>query len=77
MVVIGQDVREETPEAVAPFVKEMGTNMTYRVALDAADGAMAAIELQERAVKLAKGRRKEQFQETLDGYKAGRLPGAY
>jgi hypothetical protein len=36
-----------------------------------------AIELQERAVKFTKGQRREQFQETLDGYKAGRLPGAY
>jgi thiol-disulfide isomerase/thioredoxin len=31
---IGVDVREEETEKVAPFVKEMGEKMTYRVALD-------------------------------------------
>jgi thiol-disulfide isomerase/thioredoxin len=43
-VVIGQDVMEDDDNAVAPFVKKMGTNMTYRVALDDkskdSDGAM-------------------------------------
>jgi thiol-disulfide isomerase/thioredoxin len=34
MVVIGQDVSEEDDSGVAAFVKKMGTNMTYRVALD-------------------------------------------
>ena len=33
VVVIGQDIWDSDP-AVAPFVKKMGTNMTYRVALD-------------------------------------------
>ncbi len=33
VIVIGQDVWD-SDEAVAPFVKKMGTNMTYRVALD-------------------------------------------
>src|SRR6185436_1020046 len=41
LVVIGQDVWEMQPGAVAPFVKEMGTNMTYRIALDTTDGVMA------------------------------------
>ena len=36
-----------------------------------------AVELQEKAVQLAKGRRKEQFQQTLDSYKAGKLPKPY
>jgi len=36
-----------------------------------------AIELQEKAVKFAKGKRKTQFQETLDSYRAGKLPKAY
>ncbi|HEY2083823.1 MAG TPA: redoxin family protein [Verrucomicrobiae bacterium] len=34
VVVIGQNVREEDETGVAPFIKKMGTNMTYRVALD-------------------------------------------
>ena len=34
VTVIGQDVSEEDEGGVAPFVKKMGTNMTYRVALD-------------------------------------------
>ena len=34
LVVIGQDCWEEDESAVAPFVKEMGDKMTYRVALD-------------------------------------------
>jgi thiol-disulfide isomerase/thioredoxin len=34
VVVIGQDCWEEDESLVAPFVKKMGTNMTYRVALD-------------------------------------------
>ncbi len=38
LVVIGQDVWEEDESLVAPFVKKMGTNMTYRVALDDKDG---------------------------------------
>jgi len=33
VIVIGQDVWD-ADDAVAPFVKKMGTNMTYRVALD-------------------------------------------
>jgi thiol-disulfide isomerase/thioredoxin len=42
LVVIGQDVWEQDPEAVAPFVKKMGKQMTYRVALDSGDdGKMA------------------------------------
>jgi len=41
LIVIGQDVWEMQPGAVAPFVKEMGTNMTYRIALDTTDGVMA------------------------------------
>jgi len=36
-----------------------------------------AIELQEKAVSLAKGRRKAQFQETLDSYKQGKLAKIY
>lgn len=40
LVVIGQDVYERDSTAVAPFVKKMGTNMTYRVALDTDDGKM-------------------------------------
>jgi thiol-disulfide isomerase/thioredoxin len=46
MVVIGQDVWEQEESGVVPFVKKMGTNMTYRVALDDKShdekGAMAA-----------------------------------
>ncbi len=34
LVVIGQDVSEPSDDGVAPFIKKMGTNMTYRVALD-------------------------------------------
>jgi len=34
LVVIGQDVSEKSDDGVAPFIKKMGTNMTYRVALD-------------------------------------------
>jgi thiol-disulfide isomerase/thioredoxin len=34
LVVIGQDCWEDDDTLVAPFVKKMGTNMTYRVALD-------------------------------------------
>jgi thiol-disulfide isomerase/thioredoxin len=41
LVVIGQSVWERKPEAVAPFVKKMGQQMTYRVALDTDEGTMA------------------------------------
>jgi thiol-disulfide isomerase/thioredoxin len=45
VVVIGQDCWEQDESLVAPFVKKMGTNMTYRVALDdkshSEKGAMA------------------------------------
>ena len=41
LVVIGQDVYERDSAAVQPFVKKMGTNMAYRVALDTDDGKMA------------------------------------
>ncbi|MCC6231370.1 MAG: redoxin domain-containing protein [Verrucomicrobiales bacterium] len=34
LIVIGQNVREEKEALVAPFVKRMGSQMTYRVALD-------------------------------------------
>ncbi len=34
VIVIGQDVSEDDDSAVASFIKKMGTNMTYRVALD-------------------------------------------
>jgi thiol-disulfide isomerase/thioredoxin len=34
VTVIGQDVSEQDESGVAAFVKKMGTNMTYRVALD-------------------------------------------
>ena len=34
VIAIGQDVWEEDHSAVAPFVKQMGDKMTYRVALD-------------------------------------------
>lgn len=34
LVVIGQNIAEHQEDHVAPFVKRMGTNMTYRVALD-------------------------------------------
>ena len=46
LVVIGQDVWEKDESGVAPFVKQMGDKMTYRVALDDKTsnekGAMAA-----------------------------------
>ncbi len=38
LVVIGQDCWEDDESLVAPFVKKMGTNMTYRVALDYKQG---------------------------------------
>ena len=41
------------------------------------DRKEAAIELQQKAVNLAKGRRKSQFQQTLDSYKAGTAPQSY
>jgi thiol-disulfide isomerase/thioredoxin len=45
VVVIGQDAWEQDDSLVAPFVKKMGDQMTYRVALDDKsqdkDGAMA------------------------------------
>jgi thiol-disulfide isomerase/thioredoxin len=41
LIVIGQDVWEQDADAVAPFVKKMGQQMTYRVALDSAEGKMA------------------------------------
>ena len=34
LVAIGQDVWEQNDDGVAPFVKKMGDQMTYRVALD-------------------------------------------
>jgi len=34
LIAIGQDVSEQNEDGVAPFVNKMGTNMTYRVALD-------------------------------------------
>src|SRR5439155_26475767 len=34
LIVIGQDILEKDPDLVAPFVKKMGGQMTYRVALD-------------------------------------------
>jgi tetratricopeptide (TPR) repeat protein len=36
-----------------------------------------ALELQQKAVKFAQGRRQTQFQKTLDSYKEGRAPKAY
>jgi thiol-disulfide isomerase/thioredoxin len=39
LVVIGQDCWEEDESPVVPFVKKMGTNMTYRVALDDKEGS--------------------------------------
>jgi thiol-disulfide isomerase/thioredoxin len=46
LIAIGQDVWEQNDGGVAPFVKKMGGQMTYRVALDdkslEADGIMAA-----------------------------------
>ncbi len=38
VIVIGQDVWEQDSANVAPFIKEMGDKMTYRVALDSVDG---------------------------------------
>ena len=38
LIVIGQDVWEQKPEAVGPFIKKMGDKMTYRVALDLVTG---------------------------------------
>ncbi|MDB6032042.1 MAG: Redoxin domain protein [Verrucomicrobiales bacterium] len=40
LVVIGQDVSERDQKLVAPFVKQMGDKMTYRVALDTTDDKM-------------------------------------
>lgn len=34
LIVIGQNVWEQQEDGVVPFVQKMGTNMTYRVALD-------------------------------------------
>lgn len=42
VVVIGQNCWEQDPAAVTNFVQSMGTSMTYRVALDTADGRMSA-----------------------------------
>jgi thiol-disulfide isomerase/thioredoxin len=41
LVVIGQNVWERDQAQVAPFIAKMGDKMTYRVALDTADGTMA------------------------------------
>lgn len=45
LIVIGQNVWERDESLVAPFIKKMAANMTYRVALDdkskSKDGAMA------------------------------------
>ena len=41
------------------------------------DQRKAALDLQQKAVELAKGRRKEQFQQTLDSYNAGKVPEPY
>ena len=45
LIAIGQDVWEQNDDGVAPFVKKMGDQMTYRVALDdkssETNGAMA------------------------------------
>lgn len=41
LVVIGQDCLERDTSLVAPLVKKMGDKMTYRVALDTKDSAMA------------------------------------
>jgi thiol-disulfide isomerase/thioredoxin/tetratricopeptide (TPR) repeat protein len=40
LVVIGQDVLEQQPQLVPPFVQKMGEGMSYRVALDTDDAAM-------------------------------------
>src|SRR5690348_10141347 len=39
LVVIGQDCWERDESQVAPFVKQMGDKMTYRVALDDKNGS--------------------------------------
>jgi thiol-disulfide isomerase/thioredoxin len=39
LVVIGQDCWEQEESKVAPFVKQMGEKMTYRVALDDKEGS--------------------------------------
>jgi thiol-disulfide isomerase/thioredoxin len=39
LVVIGQDCWEDNDDLVAPFVKKMGDQMAYRVALDDKDGS--------------------------------------
>src|SRR5260221_74318 len=39
LVVIGQDAFEQDEGLVAPFVKKMGSKMTYRVALDDKEGS--------------------------------------
>jgi len=41
VIVIGQNVWENNPGEVAPFVKKMGKDMTYRVALDELAGGKA------------------------------------
>ncbi|MBI3870079.1 MAG: redoxin family protein [Verrucomicrobia bacterium] len=41
LVVIGQSVMEHQPGTVEPFLRQMGSNMTYRVAVDNASGAMS------------------------------------
>jgi thiol-disulfide isomerase/thioredoxin len=38
LVVIGQDVKEEDVTKVGPFIKRMGEQMTYRIALDQVSG---------------------------------------
>src|SRR6059036_3610528 len=38
LVVIGQNVWERDQEVVAPFIKKMGSEMTYRVGLDTVEG---------------------------------------
>ena len=38
LVVIGQNVWERDQELVAPFIKKMGSEMTYRVGLDTVEG---------------------------------------
>src|SRR5437764_7529733 len=39
LIVIGQDAFEQDEGLVAPFVKKMGSKMTYRVALDDKEGS--------------------------------------
>lgn len=41
LIVVGQDVMEDDPDAVQPFIQKMGDQMTYRVALDTDDRKMA------------------------------------